>query len=130
MQRRLLLLALFSLPITMSIASKTSVQAQYVPKNPDEAAIVQLVRSRYPKATVTRLAIADHYGLYSWIDGETGGQTVVLKDLTANQWQFVRGTGGMLRAEDITGFGVPQPTALKLVDAIQQQIRSSSRTRE
>ena len=129
MQRRPLLLLLFSLPLALSIAAKSNAQARpspYIPKTPDEKAILQLVKARYPKTTVTRLAIADRYGLYSWIDGETGGQAVVSRDAATNRWQFVRGTGGALAVSDIIRFGVPQEIAQRLVDVIHQQVRSSS----
>lgn len=129
MQRRLLLLILFSLPLTISIAAKSNAQSQpltYVPKTPDEKAILQLVKTRYPKTTVTRLAIVDWYGLYSWVQEPAGGQAVVVKDGATNRWQFVRGTGGVLGVNDIVGFGVPQEIARKLISAVNQQVQSSS----
>lgn len=99
----------------------------YPAKTDDEQAIVKLAQSRDKKGektVVTRLAIADGYGLYSWVVGESGGQTLVRKDVKGD-WKIIRGSGGMFDAELLVKrFKVPEATAKALVQAIADQIKA------
>jgi hypothetical protein len=99
----------------------------YPAKTDDEKAIVKLAQSRDKKSestTVTRLVIIDSYALYSWVVGESGGQTLVQKDEKGN-WKIVRGTGGMFDADFlIRKFKVPEATAKSLVKGIETQIKA------
>jgi hypothetical protein len=98
----------------------------FQPKTEDEKAIVMMITAnekRYAKpAIVTRLVVSGSYGLYSWVVGETGGQTVVSKTKQGS-WAIVRGTGGQLEAEILQRWGVPEPIAQDLIEKMTAQIK-------
>jgi hypothetical protein len=128
MKRRYLIIsALFlgSLVTTGAIA-QSSIRP-FQPKTDDEKAIVTMITAnekRYAKpAIVTRLVISESYGLYSWIVGETGGQTVVSKTKQGT-WAIVRGTGGQLGVENLQRWGVPEPIAQDLIQKMTAQIKA------
>jgi hypothetical protein len=98
----------------------------FQPKTEDEKAIVTMIAAnekRYAKpAIVTRLVVSGSYGLYSWVVGETGGQTVVKR--TDGSWAIVRGTGGQLEAEILQRWGVPEAIAQDLIEKMTAQIKA------
>jgi hypothetical protein len=128
MKRRYLIMsALFlgSLFTTDAIAQTPKPISAFQPKTDDEKAIVTMIAAhekRYPKpAIVTRLVISGSYGLYSWIVGETGGQTVVKKE--TDTWAIVRGTGGQLGVGILQRWGVPEAIAQDLIEKMVAQIK-------
>jgi hypothetical protein len=130
MKRRYLIMsALFlgSLFTTGAIAQTPKPTTAFQPKTDDEKAIVTMIadhEKRYPKpAIVTRLVVSASYGLYSWVVGETGGQTVVKKE-TNGSWAIVRGTGGQLGVGILQRWGVPEAIAQDLIEKMAAQIKA------
>jgi hypothetical protein len=128
MKRRYLIVSVlfFGSIFTTGIMAQSSIMP-FQPKTEDEKAIVTMIAAnekRYAKpAIVTRLVISESYGLYSWIVGETGGQTVVSKTKQGS-WAIVRGTGGQLEAEILQRWGVPEPIAQDLIEKMTAQIKA------
>ncbi len=129
MKRRYLIMsALFlgSLFTTGAIAQIPKPTTAFQPKTDDEKAIVMMIaehEKRYPKpAIVTRLVVSGSYGLYSWVVGETGGQTVVKKE--TDTWAIVRGTGGQLGVGILQRWGVPEAIAQDLIEKMTAQIKA------
>ncbi len=130
MKRRYLIIsALFlgSLFTTSAIAQTPKPITSFQPKTDDEKVIVTMIAThekRYAKpAIVTRLVVSGSYGLYSWVVGETGGQTVV-KKATDGTWAIVRGTGGQLGVGILQRWGVPEAIAQDLIEKMTAQIKA------
>jgi hypothetical protein len=130
MKRRYLIMsALFlgSIFTTGAIAQTPKPMTAFQPKTDDEKAIVTMIadhEKRYPKpAIVTRLVVSGSYGLYSWVVGETGGQTVVSKT-QSGAWAIVRGTGGQLGVGILQRWGVPEAIAQDLIEKMTVQIKA------
>jgi hypothetical protein len=130
MKRRYLIMsALFlgSIFTTSAIAQTPKPTTTFQPKTDDEKAVVTMIadhEKRYPKpAVVTRLVVSGSYGLYSWVVGETGGQTVVKKE-TDGTWAIVRGTGGQLGVGILQRWGVPEAIAQDLIQKMTVQIKA------
>jgi hypothetical protein len=128
MKRRYLIVSVlfFGSIFTTGIMAQSSIMP-FQPKTEDEKAIVTMIAAnekRYAKpAIVTRLVVSGSYGLYSWVVGETGGQTVVSKTKEGS-WAIVRGTGGQLEAEILQRWGVPEPIAQDLIEKMTAQIKA------
>jgi hypothetical protein len=105
----------------------------FQPKTEDEKAIVTLVAAKdklRPAATptiVTQLVISGSYGLYSWVLGETGGQTVVKKGKDG-LWTIVRGTGGAQDISILQKWGVPKAIAQDLIQKMTGQVLADRST--
>lgn len=130
MKRRYLIIsALFlgSLFTTTAIAQTPKPITAFQPKTDDEKAIITMIAAhekRYAKpAIVTRLVVSGSYGLYSWVVGETGGQTVVSK-AQSGTWAIVRGTGGQLGIGILQRWGVPEAIAQDLIEKMTAQIKA------
>jgi hypothetical protein len=128
MKRRYLIVSVlfFGSIFTTGIMAQSSIMP-FQPKTEDEKAIVTMIAAnekRYAKpAIVTRLVVSGSYGLYSWVVGETGGQTVVSKTKEGS-WAIVRGTGGQLGVENLQRWGVPESIAQDLIEKMTAQIRA------
>jgi len=71
------------------------------------------------QTVITEAVVIDNYALLDWIYGEMGGQVVLQKQ--NEQWQILRGTGGLLGVQFMVSNGVPEATAQALWDAYQQK---------
>jgi hypothetical protein len=119
-------------PVEATIPVESTITA-FQPKTEDEKAIVTLVAAKdklRPAATptiVTQLVISGSYGLYSWVLGETGGQTVVKKGKDG-LWTIVRGTGGAQDISILQKWGVPKAIAQDLIQQMTNQVLADSPT--
>jgi hypothetical protein len=65
---------------------------------------------------VLGLAVEDGWGLATWTEGEMGGQTLVRRG--AGGWVRVVDGGGWLGLAGLREQGVPETTAVRLLDAL------------
>ena len=128
-RRYFIALALFlsSGLLSTAIAQEARPIKAFQPKNEDEKAIVSMIGARESKeripAIVTGLVVSDSYGLYSWVVGETGGQTTVTQK--AGTWIISRGTGGRLDIETLKRWGVPIAIAQDLIQKMDIQTKAN-----
>ena len=113
--------------LSTAIAQEARSIKAFQPKTEDEKAIVSMIAARESKeripAIVTGLVISDSYGLYSWVVGETGGQTTVTQK--EGTWVISRGTGGRVDIETLQRWGVPDAIAQDLIQKMDIQTKAN-----
>ena len=113
--------------LSTAIAQEARSIKPFQPNTEEEKAIVSMITARESKeripAIVTSLVTSDSYGLYSWVVGETGGQTTVTQ--TAGTWVISRGTGGRLDIETLQRWGVPIAIAQDLIQKMDIQTKAN-----
>ena len=113
--------------LSTAIAQEARSIKAFQPKTEDEKAIVSMIATRESKeripAIVIGLVISDSYGLYSWVVGETGGQTTVTKK--EGTWVISRGTGGRVDIETLQRWGVPDAIAQDLIQKMDIQTKAN-----
>ena len=113
--------------LSTAIAQEARPIKPFQPNTEEEKAIVSMITARESKeripAIVTSLVTSDSYGLYSWVVGETGGQTIVAKQ--QKTWRIVRGTGGRLDAELLQRWEVPIAIAQDLIQKMDIQTKAN-----
>ncbi len=128
-RRYFIALALFlsSGLLSTAIAQEARPIKVFQPKTEEEKAIVSMIAARESKeripAIVTGLVVSDSYGLYSWVVGETGGQTIVHKKESV--WAILRGTGGRLDIETLKRWSVPDAIAQDLIQKMESQTKAN-----
>ena len=128
-RRYFIALALFlsSGLLSTAIAQEARPIKAFQPKTEDEEAIVAMVTAREKSeripGIITSLVISDSYGLYSWVVGETGGQTTVTKK--GGTWVISRGTGGRVDIETLKRWGVPISVAQDLIQKMDIQTKAN-----
>ena len=113
--------------LSTAIAQEARPIAAFQPTTEEERAIVSMITARESKeripAIVTSLVTSDSYGLYSWVVGETGGQTIVHKK--EGVWVISRGTGGRVDIETLKRRGVPISVAQDLIQKMDIQTKAN-----
>ena len=113
--------------LSTAIAQEARPIAAFQPTTEEERAIVSMIAARESKeripAIVTSLVTSDSYGLYSWVVGETGGQTIVHKK--EGVWVISRGTGGRVDIETLKRWGVPISIAQDLIQKMDIQTKAN-----
>ena len=113
--------------LSTAIAQEARPIKAFQPKTKEEIAIVSMVteheKSERIPAIITSLVVSDSYGLYSWVVGETGGQTIVAKQ--QETWRIMRGTGGRVDAELLQRWGVPIAIAQDLIQKMDIQTKAN-----
>ena len=128
-RRYVIALALFisSGLLSTAIAQEAPRIKAFQPQTKEERAIVSMVteheKSERIPAIITSLVVSDSYGLYSWVVGETGGQTIVSK--LDGPWRIMRGTGGRVDAELLQQWGVPIAIAQDLIQKMDIQTKAN-----
>ena len=113
--------------LSTAIAQEARPIKPFQPNTEEEKAIVSMITARESKeripAIVTSLVTSDSYGLYSWVVGETGGQTTVTKK--GGTWVISRGTGGRVDIETLQRWGVPDAIAQDLIQKMDIQTKAN-----
>ena len=128
-RRYFIALALFlsSGLLSTAIAQEARPIKVFQPKTEDEKAIVAMIAARESQeripAIVTGLVVSNSYGLYSWVVGETGGQTTVTQK--EGTWIISRGTGGRVDIETLQRWGIPDAIAQDLIQKMDIQIKAN-----
>jgi hypothetical protein len=68
---------------------------------------------------ILHVAQVNPYALVEWQCGEGGGE--LLLQLQASNWQPISGDGGSYESRDLIALGVPEATAVQLVQQLQAQ---------
>ena len=113
--------------LSTAIAQEARPIKAFQPNTEEEKAIVSMIAAHESKeripAIVTGLVVSDSYGLYSWVVGETGGQTTVTQK--EGTWIISRGTGGRLDIETLKRWGVPIAIAQDLIQKMDIQTKAN-----
>ena len=113
--------------LSTAIAQEARPIKVFQPKTENEKAIVSMIAARESQeripAIVTGLVVSDSYGLYSWVVGETGGQTTVTQK--EGTWVISRGTGGRVDIETLQRWGVPDAIAQDLIQKMDIQTKAN-----
>lgn len=69
--------------------------------------------------SATHMAIVGDYALADWRLGEGGGEMLLMRQ--QGRWQKIAQTGGVMSSSWLIGQGVPESTAIQLIQRIQAQ---------
>ncbi len=111
--------------LSPSLISQVVASVPYQPQGVMEEGAVQAYLSyanRDPNQVptiVTGAVVVDSYALLNWEYSQMAGQVVLVKQ--GEQWQILRGTGGLLGVSFMVNNGVPETIAQMLWDAYLQQ---------
>ncbi|WP_017301628.1 hypothetical protein [Nodosilinea nodulosa] len=68
---------------------------------------------------VSHVAVVGNYALVDWLLGDGGGEMLLTRQ--DNAWQVVGGGGGAMDSRTLIELGVPEVTAVQLVQQLQAQ---------
>ncbi|MBD2057995.1 hypothetical protein H6F88_18560 [Oculatella sp. FACHB-28] len=120
----LIVTGLISLPVSYLFLPSQPVLAdvQADEQQVRQAVVTALTRPGQPadaNPRATHVAIVGDYALVDWRLGEGGGEMLLMR--RQGSWQKIAQTGGVMGSSELIEQGVPESTAIQLVQQIQAQ---------
>jgi hypothetical protein len=130
---RLLRLTLIAIALTITIGSSVGTPAALAQSSPPEVQAAQQAlqkdmdypskaRDQFGTGQVTKISVLPPYALANWSWGPTGGWAILIQRRSG--WQVVTRRDDWIGLRGVVKFGVPEATAIKLLDQVIPDWRS------